>query len=269
MKLSQTNGPILHFYDGDLHSSLVHLKNAGFKYVDISFWSRYLSGSPYFKTDNEIIAEEYKRELETLELIPVQSHEPFGNSLGNDGGRFYFRKTPLAIDLAGKIGIPSITLHAGIEVPAMSMSREEYMSKNAEIFRKLIPYAEKYGTRLLIENTAWKNDGVHLAGADDLNEILGCRRISPSQAMTASIWLPRTISMKCLTVLTTRSSAYAGIQVMQISAIWTSMRRSKNSVPVWRACTFTITTVASVPPDVICICSHIGVISILMPLFPL
>ncbi|MBQ3490588.1 MAG: sugar phosphate isomerase/epimerase [Clostridia bacterium] len=172
MKLSQTNGPILHFYDGDLHSSLVHLKNAGFKYVDISFWSRYLSGSPYFKTDNEIIAEEYKRELETLELIPVQSHEPFGNSLGNDGGRFYFRKTPLAIDLAGKIGIPSITLHAGIEVPAMSMSREEYMSKNAEIFRKLIPYAEKYGTRLLIENIAWKNDGIHLATADDLNEML-------------------------------------------------------------------------------------------------
>ena len=25
MKLSQTNGPILHFYDGDLHSSLLHL----------------------------------------------------------------------------------------------------------------------------------------------------------------------------------------------------------------------------------------------------
>ena len=58
MKLSQTNGPILHFYDGDLHSSLAHLKNAGFKYVDISFWSRYLSGSPYFTTDNEILAEQ-------------------------------------------------------------------------------------------------------------------------------------------------------------------------------------------------------------------
>ena len=36
MKLSQTNGPILHFYDGDEYSSFLHLKNAGFKYVDIS-----------------------------------------------------------------------------------------------------------------------------------------------------------------------------------------------------------------------------------------
>ncbi len=170
MKLSQTNGVLFHFYNGDLHSTLVHLKNAGFKYVDLSFWSRYTSGSRYFTTDNEVLADEYKRELDALELIPVQSHEPFGNSMGNDGGRFYFRKTPLSIDLAGKIGIPSITLHAGLETTPMS--REEYMEKTAEIFTRLIPYAEKYGTKLLIENTAWKQDGIHLASADDLNELL-------------------------------------------------------------------------------------------------
>ena len=170
MKLSQTNGPILHFYDGDLHSSLVHLKNAGFKYIDISFWSRYLPGSPYFTPDNEVLADEYRREIEMLELIPVQSHEPFGNSIGNDGGAFYFKKTPLSIDLAGKIGIPSITLHAGISIEPMT--REEYMEKNVEVFKKLIPYAEKYGTRLLIENTGWTVGDTKLSTADDLNEIL-------------------------------------------------------------------------------------------------
>ncbi|MBQ8497371.1 MAG: sugar phosphate isomerase/epimerase [Clostridia bacterium] len=170
MKLSQTNGPLFHFFNDDLHSTLVTLKNAGFKYIDLSFWSRYKSGSPYFTTDNQVIADEYKRELEALELIPVQSHEPFGNSMGNDGGKFYFKKTPLSIDLAGKIGIPSITLHAGLEITPMT--REEYMEKTAEIFRQLIPCAEKYGTRLLIENTSWKVDGIHLANADDLNEIL-------------------------------------------------------------------------------------------------
>lgn len=170
MKLSHTNGPLFHFYNGDLHSTLVHLKNAGFKYIDLSFWSRYLSGSRYFTTDNGILAEEYKKELETLELIPVQSHEPFGNSMGNDGGKFYYKKTTRAIDLAGRIGIPSMTLHAGINIDPMS--REEYMTKNAEIFRSLIPYAEKYGIKLLIENIAWKNDGIHLATADDLNEML-------------------------------------------------------------------------------------------------
>ena len=170
MKLSQTNGPILHYYNGDEYASLLHLKNAGFKYVDISFWSRYTPGSRYFSTSNDVLADEYKRILEKLELVPVQSHEPFGNSLGDDNGRFYLKKTPLAIELAGKIGIPSITLHAGINVTPMS--REEYMEKNVQILKALIPYAEKYGTRLLLENLAWKVDGVHLAGADDLNELL-------------------------------------------------------------------------------------------------
>lgn len=173
MKLSQSNGPLFHFYNGDLHSTLVHLKNAGFKYIDLSFWSRYTTpDSPYFTTDNQIIADEYKRELEALELIPVQSHEPVGNFFSDDEKEreIYFVKTPLSIDLAGKIGIPSITLHAGFE--SVLMSREEYMTKSAEVFRGLIPYAEKYGTKLLIENTGWKVDGVHLSTADDLNELL-------------------------------------------------------------------------------------------------
>ena len=170
MKLSQTNGPILHFYNGDEYSSLLHLKNAGFKYVDLSFWSRYNAGSRYFTESNDVLADEYKRILDKLELIPVQSHEPFGNSMGEDGGAFYFKKTPLSIDLAGKIGVPSITLHAGIELTPMS--REEYMEKSVEIFKKLIPSAEKYGTKLLIENTGWKVDGIHMSTADDLNELL-------------------------------------------------------------------------------------------------
>ena len=170
MKLSQTNGAALDFYGNDLHASLLHLKNAGFKYVDISFFTQYLPGSSYFTTDNEILAEQYRRELETLELIPVQSHEPSGNSMGGDGGRYYFKKTPLAIDLAGKIGIPSITLHTG--EPATAMSREEYKEKQAEIFKQLIPYAEKYGTELLIENIGFAVGGRHLATADDLNEVL-------------------------------------------------------------------------------------------------
>lgn len=170
MKLSQTNGPILHFYDGNERASFEHLKKAGFKYVDISFWSRYLSGSRYFTESNDKLADEYKRILDELELIPVQSHEPFGNSIGDDNGAFYFRKTPLSIDLAGKIGIPSITVHAGIAITPMS--REEFMEKNVAVFKKLIPYAEKYGTRILIENTGWKVNGTNLSTADDLNEII-------------------------------------------------------------------------------------------------
>ncbi len=170
MKLSQTNGALYHFYGDDLIKTLEHLKETGFRYVDISFFERYTAGSRYFTTDNAALAEEYKRALAKTGMIPVQSHEPSGNMLGNDGGAYYFKKIPLAIDLAGRIGIPSITLHPGAE--ATTLSREEYMERSAEGFRKHIPLAEKYGIRLLIENLpplAGKNG---IASADDLNELL-------------------------------------------------------------------------------------------------
>ena len=169
MKLSQTNGSFWKYYD-NAYDTLAALKRAGFRYVDVSFWSRFVPGSDYFTRDLDEIAAEYRNALEKLELTAVHSHEPFGNSMGNDNGKFYFKKTPRAIELAGKIGIPSITLHAGINI--VPMSRDEYMTKNAEIFRQLIPYAEKYGTKLLLENLAWKVDGIHLATADDMLELL-------------------------------------------------------------------------------------------------
>ncbi len=170
MKLSQTNGPLYHFCEDDLTKTLAYLKEAGFRYVDISFFERYTSGSRYFTTDNEILAEEYKRALETVGITPVQSHEPAGNMLGNDGGAYYFKKTSRAIDLAGRIGIPSITLHAGNE--SSPFTREEFMERSADGFKKHIPLAEKYGIRLLIENTEKSIDGVHIASADDIIELL-------------------------------------------------------------------------------------------------
>ncbi len=169
MKLSQTNGALWKYCD-NVYDTLAILKRAGFQYVDLSFWSRFTPGSDYFTRDLDEIAAEYRDALDKLGLVPVQSHEPFGNSMGDDGGRFYFKKTPRSIELAGKIGVPSITLHAGINI--VPMSRDEYLTKSADIFRQLIPYAEKYGIKLLLENIAWTVDGVHLASADDMLELL-------------------------------------------------------------------------------------------------
>ncbi len=173
MKLSQTNGPLYQYYGDDLRATLAHLKDAGFRYVDISFFTRYVKGSRYFTTDNAILADEYRRALETLELVPVQSHEPSGNILGDDGGAYYYKKSMLAIDLAGRIGIPSITLHPGVS-DKMEMSREKYVETLAERFMRLIPLAEKYGIRLLIENLPWKSLSADsmTSNADELNELL-------------------------------------------------------------------------------------------------
>ncbi len=173
MKLSQTNGPYYAYYGDDLYATLSHVKEAGFSYVDVSFFQRYFAGSRYFTEDNAVLAEEYKRALDALALVPVQSHEPSGNLLGEDGGAYYMKKTPRAIDLAGRIGIPSITLHPGL-AGDRSMTREELLEKNAEMFKKHIPLAEKYGIKLLIENLPQGgiSEGTHISSAKDLNELL-------------------------------------------------------------------------------------------------
>ncbi len=173
MKLSQTNGPLYPYYGDDLYATLSHLKEAGFRYVDISFFTRYMPGSRYFTTDNAVLADEYRRALDALELTPVQSHEPSGNILGGDGGVYYFKKTTRAIDLAGRIGIPSITLHPGI-ADTFEMSREEYLETLAERFKRLIPLAEQYNIHLLVENLPWKSlgTGAMTSNADELNELL-------------------------------------------------------------------------------------------------
>ncbi len=173
MKLSQTNGPLYHYYGDDLTAMMDHIKNAGFRYVDVSFMSRYMPGSRYFTTDNAVLADEYRRALEHAELTPVQSHEPSGNALGEDFGAYYLKKSTLAIDLAGRIGIPSITLHPGLP-DKRPMTREEYLEESAKIYKQLIPLAEKYGIRLLIENLPWRvpSEGCQTCNADELNELL-------------------------------------------------------------------------------------------------
>ncbi len=172
MKLSATNGPLYHFYPGgdDLHATLAHVKNAGFRYVDLSFWSRYENpDSRYFHTENQILADEYKRELDALGLTAIGSHEPWVRMpLGEEE---ILRRDILSIDLAGKIGIPTMTVHTLLED---HMSREELMACNAAHFRDLIPYAEKANVRLLVENLSWdgKMPDAHIKNADDLNELL-------------------------------------------------------------------------------------------------
>ncbi len=172
MKLSATNGPLFHFYGNgdDVRATLSHVRNAGFRYVDISFWSRYdAPESRYFHTDNDVLADEYKRELEKAELTVIGSHEPWVKVENPEEENL--RREILAIDLAGKIGIPTMTVH-----PLMyeGISREEQMERNTAHFKALIPHAEKANLRLLAENLTHPTADLDtiVKNADDLNELL-------------------------------------------------------------------------------------------------
>ena len=174
MKLSQTNGPALHYYD-TVTETVEHLKKCGFSCMDVSFFTRFQKGSIYFSDDYMKIVDEYREALKRYDMTPVQSHEPAGNSIGDDGGEYYMKKTPRSIEMAAKIGCPSITIHPG-STNTPEMEKEAFVEGNIKAIKKLIPYAEEYGIELLLENIGYKDlppfCNVHAATAQDLIDIV-------------------------------------------------------------------------------------------------
>lgn len=175
MFLSQTNGTILHYYNEDEEKSIEHLAKAGFKYVDISFFTRFIKGSKYFSDDYLQIVDTYKEALKKYDMTPVQAHEPAGNSIGDDDGEYYMKKTPRSIEMAAKIGCPSITIHPGSKNHGHS-TREEFVLGNVRAIKRLIPYAEEYNIEILLENIGYANtqefSNLYSVTANDLIAII-------------------------------------------------------------------------------------------------
>ena len=174
MKLSQSNGPAIYYYD-TLTETIEHMRKCGFSCVDISFFSRFQKGSIYFSDDYMKVVDEYREALKRYDVTPVQAHEPTGNSIGDDGGEYYMKKTPRAIEMAAKIGCPSITIHPGM-ANLYQMTKEEFQEGNVKAIKKLIPYAEEYGIELLLENIGYANTpgclNVYAVTAQDLIDIV-------------------------------------------------------------------------------------------------
>ncbi len=174
MFLSQSNGPLLHLYD-TVTETVAHLGKCGFSRFDVSFFSSFQKGSIYFSDDYMKVVDEYREAIKRYDMTPVQAHEPTGNSIGDDGGEYYMKKTPRSIEMAAKIGCPSITIHPGM-ANTYVMTREEFVEGNVKAIKKLVPYAEEYGIELLLENIGYMNTppflGMHASTAQDLIDIV-------------------------------------------------------------------------------------------------
>jgi sugar phosphate isomerase/epimerase len=169
MKLSQTNGPAFVFYDTH-EQTIEHLHRCGFKCVDISFFTRFTQGSIYFSDDYLKVVDEYLEAFKRYDMQPVQCHESASNNMGDDNGEYYHKKAARAIEMASKIGCPSMTIHPG-KLKTL-MTREEFVEKNIESISRMIPRIEYYGLTLLLENIETVNNNYFATSADDLIQII-------------------------------------------------------------------------------------------------
>ena len=149
MKLSIDNGMLLaRFGDGE---SFRMIKAAGFDCVDMTYYMSSLD-APILNDTYREHAKELRALLDSIGLECNQAHAPFTYSYG-DGFSLEnknYRAVVRSMESAAILGARVIVVHAvGYRENERILFDREY---NLEYYRSLIPYCEKFGIRVAVEN---------------------------------------------------------------------------------------------------------------------
>ncbi len=162
MKLATTTGDLV-YYTGSPATAVKMFEGTGFKHLDYSFWRGYRGDKPILKDDWLNPVKEAKKEAEKLGFDFVQAHSPGANFL--ECTEKEYEEIVLAnirsIEACGYLGIKKIVVHSGVKNDLKykkslfnSHNKEKYFELNKPFFERLYPAMEKYGVKVLIENSS-------------------------------------------------------------------------------------------------------------------
>ena len=156
MKIAYTTGdfkplPVDHHLE-----RVRHLANAGFKYIDLSFYSIDKANSPFMQDGYKEYASKLKALAEELGVTYVQSHLPNCNPLDKERFDEYLQCTIRSIEVCGLLGIKNAVIHTGW---MSGITKEEYFKMNLEALKPLFPAMEQNNVNVLIENSTKANMG--------------------------------------------------------------------------------------------------------------
>lgn len=129
------------------------IREAGFDCVDYSCY--YWKEQAYALEDGY---REYARALRThldgLGLVCNQSHAPFDTKYGQpfDPSCDTFRNVTRAIEVASILGAEQIVVHSIAMPKELTEDTEATHAYAMEYYRALLPFAEKFGIRIAVEN---------------------------------------------------------------------------------------------------------------------
>lgn len=144
----------IEFYDAWLRwgidGGVKALKDAGFDAIDMSYY--HAAADAFLGEDYREKALEVKAALHKYGMTCHQAHGPIEMRYGMamDDSEPAFIRVKRAIESAAIIGIRHIVIE-GMEVPAPSASYQN-LDYNCGYYRKLEPYAEKFGIVIAVEN---------------------------------------------------------------------------------------------------------------------
>ena len=155
---------------------------AGFTAMDYSFFNEAKEWEEYFGTPDVFKkAEEIRRYAEEKGLVLCQSHAPFKFREGmemNESEYEYYRIVR-SMELAAAMGIPMIVIHSFMTEDNLKM-----LDQNERYYNSLLPYAERFGIKIAVENLTGRRNGgdvptVHNLGTPELFKEMQDRLASP------------------------------------------------------------------------------------------
>ena len=148
-------------YGETLRSTHQAIRDCGFTCIDLDILPTYLEG------DLEKNAKDLRELLDEIGLEATMAHAPCINPLKHEAEAI--ASTVRTLQFCQLIGTPCVVVHPGA---IRGNTREEFFSRNVEFYRSLIPYAEKTGVFVMVENIGNYDDPYFLWNGADLREMI-------------------------------------------------------------------------------------------------
>jgi len=176
MKIATTIAEVLPYVDRTPARAVRLYRGSGFRYLDFSFYHVLKVPDHPFMGDNwkeDILAAKKAAEEEGFQW--VQAHLPACKLL-TEGKEDGLKACLRAIEACGMLGIGLAVIHSSFAEGdyAYPQDREAYFAANKPFFDALVPSMEKYGVRVLLENSCQVNTQGHYfpMTAADLNDFI-------------------------------------------------------------------------------------------------
>lgn len=142
-----------------LRDTIRLLKEAGFDCFDLSMCSSSQEIQQLLTADNYAEqARDLRRFTDELGIACNQTHTPFPTSLGDVNDEYRFQMQIRALEISGIMGANIAVVHPNQHLNYADRQRELF-PMNVDFYKRLIPYAEKFGVKIATENMYQANNG--------------------------------------------------------------------------------------------------------------
>ena len=147
---------------------------AGFTGMDFSFFSMDDWDSLVEAPDGLRQAEELRKYAEEAGIVLSQSHAPFKFRYGMEISERQeeYWKIVKSMEFAAALGIPAIVVHSIMLPPGMDM-----LGYNERYYGSLLPYAERFGIKIAVENLTGRRLPDNIPSIDNLGSPEAFREI--------------------------------------------------------------------------------------------